>query len=40
MNDFQNERDIVKFFSMSSVGVRPEASELIIKRLEKLQTPE
>lgn len=33
---FTSERDIVKHFSMSSMGVRPEASALIFSRLSKI----
>jgi hypothetical protein len=34
--NLQTERDIVKYFSMSNVAVRPEASALIHARIEKL----
>ncbi len=34
--NLQTERDIVKFFSLSSVGVRPEASAIIHARLNKI----
>lgn len=31
-----SERDIVKFFSMSSVGVRPEASAVIYTKVQQI----
>ena len=34
--NLQTERDIVKFFSLSSVAVRPEASSIIHARLSKI----
>lgn len=33
---FSNERDLVKYFSLSSIVLRPEASALILARLNKL----
>jgi hypothetical protein len=32
----ENERDIVKFFGMSSVAVRPEASAVIFAKVQQL----
>ena len=36
MSVIQSERDVVKYFAMSSVGVRPEASTIIFQRLSKI----
>ena len=33
---FANERDLVKYFSLSSIVLRPEASALVLARLNKL----
>lgn len=34
------ERDIVKFFSMSSIGVRPEASQVIFGKVQQINFSE